>query len=53
MSWFIFESNIAHFRELLAGETDARKVAMLHKLLAEEEHKYTEWRAKNPGAKKE
>ena len=34
MADFIFEANIAHYRMLLATETDARKIAMLHKLLA-------------------
>jgi hypothetical protein len=47
MADFIFTANIAHFKELLAAETDARKIAMLHKLLAEEEAKLAEWRAQN------
>jgi hypothetical protein len=51
MPEFIYESNIAHYKELLATETDARKVAMLHKLLAEEEAKYVEWRKQNPRPK--
>ena len=33
---FIFRANIANYKELLETETDARKIAMLHKLLAEE-----------------
>ena len=33
---FIFHANIAHYKELLAVETDAHKIAMLHKLLVEE-----------------
>jgi hypothetical protein len=52
MADFIFQSNIAHYNELLATETDARKIATLRKLLAEEEAKYAEWRAKNPSPKK-
>jgi len=51
MADFIFRANIAHYQELLATETDARKVAMLHKLLAEEEAKLAEWHAKNPRPK--
>jgi hypothetical protein len=47
---FIFQANIAHYKELLAAETDARKIATLRRLLAEEEVKYDEWRAKNPRA---
>ncbi len=52
MADFIFKANIAHYKELLAAETDERKIAMLRKLLAEEEAKYKEWRAKNPAPKK-
>lgn len=48
MADFIFKANIAHYKELLATETNAEKIAMLRKLLAEEEAKYAEWRAKNP-----
>jgi hypothetical protein len=48
---FIFQANIAHYRELLATETDARKIAMLRRLLAEEEAKLTDWHAKNPRPK--
>ena len=48
---FIFMANIAHYKELLATETDARKIAMLRKLLAEQETKYAEWVAENPKTK--
>jgi hypothetical protein len=48
MSNFIFEANISHYGKLLATETDAKKIAMLHKLLAEEEAKFAEWRANSP-----
>jgi len=37
---------------VLAAETDAQKVAVLRKLLAEEETKYAEWLTKNPALKK-
>jgi hypothetical protein len=37
MSDFIFKATIARFKALLAIETDARKVATLRELLAEEE----------------
>jgi hypothetical protein len=45
---FIFQANITHYKELLATETDARRIATLRKLLLEEEAKLAEWRAKNP-----
>jgi len=51
MASFIFEANIAHYNRLLASETDAGKIGMLHKLLAEEEAKFADWRAKNPNPK--
>ena len=51
MADFIFKANIAHYKELLAAETDAERIAMLRKLLAEEETKYAGWRAKNPKPK--
>ena len=48
---FVFQANIAHYKELLATETDAQKIAMLRKLLAEEEAKLAEWRANHPTPK--
>lgn len=51
MADFIFQANIAHYKELLATETDARRIATIRRLLAEEEAKLAEWRAQNPGAK--
>ena len=36
---FVFQANITHYKELLALETDAQKIAMLRRLLAEEEAK--------------
>jgi len=51
MADFIFQANIAHYKELLATETDARRIATIRGLLAEEEAKLAEWRAQNPEAK--
>jgi len=48
MADFIFTANIAHFKGLLATETDALRIAMLRRLLAEEEAKLAEWHDKNP-----
>jgi hypothetical protein len=48
---FVFEANIAHYKKLLAVETDARKIATLHKLLAEEQAKLVDWHANNPRPK--
>ena len=45
---FVFERNIARYKELLATETDPKKIAMLSKLWAEEETKFAEWRANSP-----
>ena len=45
---FIFQANIAHYKELLAVETDARKIATIRKLLSEEEARLAAWRVKNP-----
>ena len=50
MPEFIFQANIAHYKELLATETDARKIATLRQLLHEEESKLNEWLAKNPAS---
>lgn len=48
MADFIFQANIARYTKLLATETNVEKIAMLRRLLAEEEAKRTDWRAKNP-----
>ena len=48
---FVFTANIAHYKEMLATETDARKIAMLRKLLAEEEAKLAAWHTQNPRPK--
>jgi len=51
MADFIFQANIAHYKRLLAVETDERKVATLRKLLAEEEARLSERRAQHPTPK--
>jgi hypothetical protein len=48
---FIIEANIAHYKELLATETDAPKIAMIRKLLAEEEARLADFRSKSLGSK--
>jgi hypothetical protein len=47
MEDFVFEANIAHYKELLATDTDPRKIATLRKLLAEEEAKLADSHRKN------
>lgn len=44
----VLQANIAHYKELLARETNAEKIATLSKLLAEEEAKLAERQAKHP-----
>ena len=51
MPEFIFQANIAHYRDLLATETDAQRIATIRRLLEEEERKLAEWQAKNPRLK--
>jgi hypothetical protein len=48
MAWFVFEANIAHYKKRLAHETDPKTIAMLRKLLAEEEAKLVDYNTKNP-----
>ena len=48
MPWFILEANIAHYKQLLARETDPEKIAMLRKLLAEEEARLAEYNRHHP-----
>jgi hypothetical protein len=36
MPWFIFEANVAHFKERLEKETDPRTISTIRKLPAEE-----------------
>ena len=52
MADFIFRANIAHYKELLAEETDTSKIETLRKLLAEEEAKLANWMAENTPKKK-
>ena len=42
---FIFRANIAHFENLLVSETDAKKIALIRKLLAEEKAKLADFHA--------
>jgi len=46
MPTFVFEENIAHFKKLIAAETDPQKVETLKKLLAEEEAKLADYKTK-------
>ena len=45
MPEFVFEANIAHFKELLETERDPVKRKTLQRLLAEEEAKLARWLA--------
>lgn len=36
---FIFRANITHYEDLLVHETDAKKIAVIRKLLGEEKAK--------------
>jgi hypothetical protein len=53
MTDFIIRANIANYEKLLAMETDGPKIAMLRKLLAEEEAKLAAWHAHYPKSKAE
>jgi hypothetical protein len=46
MSDFVFKANITRYKALLVIETDARKVATLRELLAEEEANQAEFHTK-------
>ena len=46
MADYIFQANIDHYKHLLAVETDP--LAVIRKLLSEEEAKLANFRAKNP-----
>jgi hypothetical protein len=48
MPHFIFDANIAHYKERLSQETDPKTIVMLHRLLAEEEAKLADHNARNP-----
>jgi hypothetical protein len=43
MIWFIYKSNIAHYKERLAVETDPQKIATVRRLLAEDEAKLAKY----------
>lgn len=42
---FIFRANIAHYENLLVNETDAKKIAVIRKLLAEEKARLANFHA--------
>ena len=44
---FIMEANIAHYKELLAKESDPKKIETLRKLLADEEARLAEYNKDN------
>lgn len=48
MPWFIFEANIAHYKERLARETDPETAATLRKLLAEQQARLAEYDKHHP-----
>jgi hypothetical protein len=50
MADFIFRANIAHYKELLESETDAMKLAVLRRLLAEENAKFAAFLRKPPNS---
>ena len=50
-SRFIIAANIAHFKERLAKESDPETIAMLRKLLIEEESKLAEYRLVPPASR--
>jgi hypothetical protein len=48
MPRYIFEANIAHYKERLSQETDPKTTATLHRLLAEEEAKLFDFKYPQP-----
>jgi hypothetical protein len=48
MPRFIFDANIAHYKERLSQETDPKTIATLRRLLAEEEANLADYNARNP-----
>lgn len=48
MPRFIFDANIAHYKERVSLETDPKTLVMLRGLLAEEEAKLADYNARNP-----
>jgi hypothetical protein len=53
MPKFIFEANIAHYKGLLANETDPKRIEILGRLLAEEEAKLAEYHTQQQRPKDE
>jgi hypothetical protein len=47
MQIYVARLNIEHFRQLIGRETDARKLELLRRLLAEEEAKLTQLLARS------
>ncbi len=52
MADFIMDANIKRYKELLTITTDAGKISILHKLMAEEEAKLADWSANQPNQKR-
>lgn len=48
MPWFIYEANIAHYKQRIARETDPETLKTLWSLLAEEEAKLARYKAQQP-----
>ncbi|MDO8397965.1 MAG: hypothetical protein Q7T45_09095 [Bradyrhizobium sp.] len=42
---FVFRANIAHFENLLVTETDAKKIATIRQLLADEKARLADFHA--------
>ncbi len=51
MPTFVFEANIAHYKERIAKESDPEMLKTLRRLLAEEEDKLAEYKANHPTPK--
>jgi hypothetical protein len=51
MADYVFLANIEHYKHLLATEPDQQRIAIIRQLLAEEETKLADFRAKNPRTK--
>jgi hypothetical protein len=44
---YVLKANIAHYKKLIGSESDPKKLETLASLLAEEESKLVDWRAKH------
>jgi hypothetical protein len=51
MADFVFLANIDHYKHLLTTESDPQKIAIIRKLLAEEEAKLADFYTRNPRSK--